>query len=102
MSVHELHVWRLTGNKIIATAHIKCKNSVDYMKLASDLKKLFHKFNIHSTTFQPEFSDGENMENKCILECKTYCNPNTCCGEISQSNAKQSDNQIVLNLSNTN
>lgn len=100
--MHELHVWRLSGNKIIATAHIKCHNSVEYMKLASDLKKLFHKFNIHSTTIQPEFIDDENMEKKCILECKTYCNPNTCCGEISPSSAKQPDNQLVINLPNAN
>ena len=28
-AVHELHIWQLTGDKIIAAAHVKCLNTSD-------------------------------------------------------------------------
>jgi zinc transporter 1 len=52
-----LHVWKLSGNKIIATAHITCHNLEEYMIIASKVKILFHEKGIHSTTIQPEFVD---------------------------------------------
>ncbi len=55
--MHELHVWKLSGNKIIATAHVTCHNSFEYMQIATSLKAFFHKRGIHSTTIQPEFTD---------------------------------------------
>ena len=55
--MHELHVWKLSGSKIIATAHVTCHNSAEYMQIATDIKSFFHKKGIHSTTIQPEFTD---------------------------------------------
>jgi solute carrier family 30 (zinc transporter), member 1 len=53
--VHEFHVWRLSGNKIVATAHIRCRGNLDdYMRLAEKMKEFFHDEGIHSTTIQPE------------------------------------------------
>lgn len=55
VDVHEFHVWRLSGNKIVATAHIRCTGDMDdYMRLAEKLKEFFHDEGIHSTTIQPE------------------------------------------------
>lgn len=84
--MHELHVWKLSGSKIIATAHVTCHNSVEYMRIATDLKELFHKRGIHSTTIQPEFTDLEDgsVKENCIFECKKNCEPNTCCGQTNQ------------------
>ena len=56
LAVHEFHVWQLTGDRIIATAHISCRNQSDYMKIAEKLKEFFHAEGIHSTTIQPEFT----------------------------------------------
>lgn len=56
-NVHELHIWKLTGRKIIATAHVTCHNSAEYMQVALEIKEFFHKKGIHSTTIQPEFID---------------------------------------------
>jgi len=53
--VHEFHVWQLAGNRIIATAHIRCHNLTDYMQTAKQIKSFFHDEGIHSTTIQPEF-----------------------------------------------
>lgn len=57
LAVHEFHVWRLAGNKIIATAHIRCRNLEDYMRIAERVKQFFHDEGIHSTTIQPEFNE---------------------------------------------
>ena len=33
LAVHEFHVWQLTGERIIASAHIRCFNLTEYMKV---------------------------------------------------------------------
>ncbi|XP_065159874.1 proton-coupled zinc antiporter SLC30A1 isoform X2 [Atheta coriaria] len=95
LAVHEFHVWQLAGDKIIASAHIRCRNLSEYMRIAEKVKEFFHNEGIHSTTIQPEFIDiddantdsGEEREtpDNCVLDCpKTASNDNcifnTCCG----------------------
>jgi len=53
--VHEFHVWQLSGSRIIATAHIRCQSLLQYDRIADQIKALFHREGIHSTTIQPEF-----------------------------------------------
>lgn len=53
--MHEFHVWQLAGDRIIASAHIRCRNLSEYMKIAEQVKEFFHNEGIHSTTIQPEF-----------------------------------------------
>jgi zinc transporter 1 len=60
LAVHEFHVWQLAGDRIIASAHIRCHNLHDYMQIAEKVKEFFHNEGIHSTTIQPEFIDLEN------------------------------------------
>ena len=33
LAVHEFHIWQLAGDRIIASAHIKCLNLSEYMKV---------------------------------------------------------------------
>lgn len=83
LNVHELHIWKLSGRKVIATAHVICHNSSEYMLNAAKIKAFFHRKGIHSTTIQPEFTDpvaGISMEEACMIECVTNCVQNTCCG----------------------
>ena len=56
-NIHEFHVWQLSGNKIIATAHIRFRNIQDYMQAAKEMKNFLHDEGIHNTTIQPEFSE---------------------------------------------
>ncbi|XP_011298932.1 zinc transporter 1 [Fopius arisanus] len=58
LAVHEFHVWQLAGDRIIASAHIRCRNLSEYMKIAEQVKEFFHNEGIHSTTIQPEFIEG--------------------------------------------
>ncbi|XP_057335626.1 uncharacterized protein LOC130674341 [Microplitis mediator] len=94
LAVHEFHVWQLAGDRIIASAHIRCRNLSEYMKIAEQVKEFFHNEGIHSTTIQPEFieyhSNSEVKETPtedCVLDCpKTDkpCNQATCCGPSKQ------------------
>lgn len=100
LAVHEFHVWQLAGDRIIASAHIRCRNLGEYMKLAEKVKEFFHNEGIHSTTIQPEFveieptnscmsSDGistslniSGKEEGCALDCPNIdenCVKATCC-----------------------
>lgn len=55
IAVHEFHVWQLAGSRIIASAHITCKNLHDYFTISESVKEIFHNEGIHSTSIQPEF-----------------------------------------------
>ncbi|KAK3102744.1 hypothetical protein FSP39_013609 [Pinctada imbricata] len=86
LAVHEFHIWQLAGNRIIASAHIRCKNLHDYMETAEKVKALFHNEGIHSTTIQPEFALPLEDEldhppvNNCVLECESkQCLNDSCC-----------------------
>lgn len=96
LAVHEFHVWQLAGDRIIASAHIRCRNLSEYMKIAEKVKEFFHNEGIHSTTIQPEFieieaytlSDGtpslniSGSQDCCALDCPTTeegCVKATCC-----------------------
>lgn len=102
LAVHEFHVWQLAGDRIIASAHIRCRNLSEYMKIAEKVKEFFHNEGIHSTTIQPEFIEIENLqsvlgsdgisriksnekgsqEESCALDCPTSdegCIKATCC-----------------------
>ncbi|XP_066591356.1 uncharacterized protein ZnT63C isoform X1 [Prorops nasuta] len=94
LAVHEFHVWQLAGDRIIASAHIRCRNLSEYMKIAEQVKEFFHNEGIHSTTIQPEFIDYQSNSEiqeapteDCVLDCpKTDkpCNQATCCGPSKQ------------------
>lgn len=61
LAVHEFHVWQLAGDRIIASAHIRCRNLHDYMQIAEKVKEFFHNEGIHSTTIQPEFIEPDDL-----------------------------------------
>jgi len=97
LAIHEFHIWQLAGDRIIASAHIRCRNLSEYMKIAEKVKEFFHNEGIHSTTIQPEFidyndcrselEDSDQTEN-CVLDCPKTSNDtcvlNTCCGPSRQ------------------
>ncbi|GAA6111525.1 zinc transporter 1a [Tachysurus ichikawai] len=90
LAVHELHIWQLAGSRIIATAHIKCRDPASYMSVAKRLKAFFHDEGIHATTIQPEFVmvSSESHASLCELSCRTQCAAKLCC-----QNGKPPDNK---------
>ncbi len=93
LAVHDFHVWQLTGDRIIASAHIRCLNLSEYMKvsayigfrtflasrtcftqIAENVKEFFHHEGIHSTTIQPEFVESHDPSaigsaEDCAIAC---------------------------------
>ncbi|KAJ3433553.1 hypothetical protein M0812_22514 [Anaeramoeba flamelloides] len=58
VAYHNLHLWQLSEEIIIATLHIVLEQGTDYHSIASNVKEVFHQHNVHSTTIQPEFLDS--------------------------------------------
>jgi len=85
LDVHDFHVWQLTGDRIIASAHVRCLNISEYMKIAENVKEFFHNEGIHSTTIQPEFVDAyhpegnDGNEGDCMIVCPKELVPDPAC-----------------------
>ena len=93
--IHEFHVWRLTSNTIIASAHLHLRSLPDYMQVADKVKRFFHSVGIHSTTMQYEYQnddpaasllqdgnerDASKSADECLLRCADdSCEKQTCC-----------------------
>lgn len=73
--IHELHVWSLTAEKTVATAHIKLKHhfrsTEQFGRFFEELSEFFKQEGIDSTTIQPEFicsnSLTPNNNSSCTL-----------------------------------
>lgn len=83
LAVHEFHVWRLVGVRIIATVHIRFESLEHYLKSAEQIRDVFHNHRIHSVTIQPEFNEmteRERGDQECMLKCEPEnCQVATCC-----------------------
>ena len=90
-AVHEFHVWRLVGERIIATVHIRFRSLRDYLACAPLIRSLFHQNSIHSATIQPEFE--EMGPGGCALNClPENCNMSDvkCCKELEPAGSHKS------------
>lgn len=76
ISIHEFHVWQLTPEQvflffslsheqIIATVHVTVKPVTQTNLIVDEIKRIFHKYNIHSSTVQLEYClpTSSSMEN---------------------------------------
>jgi len=122
-SIHELHVWRLVGRRVVASCHLEMTppplgtESVDHhMDVARQVKEFFHKAGIHSTTIQLEYWSpklsraGEKSDlGGCQLTCprkessssgefktSTECVEDTCCRERLGARKKSIDMDIDI------
>ncbi|KAA0197083.1 Cation efflux protein: zinc transporter [Fasciolopsis buskii] len=104
--VHDLHVWRLQSNCIIGTVHIRCASLPDYLNIARQVKELFHEFDIHCTTIQPEFEEYSEEQvptnidyQACVLDCgpNKGCQSDTCCP--APPNAQTASNSMPMSTS---
>lgn len=106
-SCHHLHVWQLSDTKLVASLHVrvtfnfKGEGSQRYMELASAIRKCLHEYGIHSSTIQPEFHAGSDLDehsndghahehetprsnsfkgdDSCLLECGDDCGGGKSC-----------------------
>ncbi|KAK7981129.1 hypothetical protein PG989_013586 [Apiospora arundinis] len=70
-SLHELHLWSLTQEKAIATAHVSVPEdtTVDsFMALAKTVSECLHAYGIHSVTLQPELPPPGSIHTASSME----------------------------------
>ncbi|NXJ16539.1 ZNT8 protein, partial [Odontophorus gujanensis] len=65
-SVHNLHLWSLTMNQTILSAHVATADTVDSQKTLKDITQaLFEHYSFHSITIQIE--SGEDQKQNCVF-----------------------------------
>ncbi|KAM6210699.1 proton-coupled zinc antiporter SLC30A8 [Sarcoramphus papa] len=65
-SVHNLHLWSLTMNQTILSAHVATADTADSQKILRDITQaLFEHYSFHSITIQIE--SGEDQKRDCIF-----------------------------------
>jgi zinc transporter 1 len=98
LSIHELHVWRLSQYKALASAHVFTTDDslANFMVRAKLINECLHAYGIHSSTLQPELVASIEEAGKevaveevrrrnvaktgCQISCGTLCENLTCCG----------------------
>ena len=60
--MHELHIWQLSESKVIASVHVHASRKHDFMKIATEIRRLLHDRGIHSITIQPEYVHPKNSK----------------------------------------
>ncbi|GBP17097.1 Zinc transporter 10 [Eumeta japonica] len=91
LAIHELHVWQLHRDRIVATAHVAYSTLEDYDKSSALVSDVFKRHGIGLVTLQPEFMLDENIgseEQKKLVEvanqacprpCAAACTARRCC-----------------------
>jgi len=101
LSVHELHIWQLSESKIIASVHVTASRSLDFMLVASNIRKILHHHGIHSSTIQPEYHPSRGAipdeylktseDTCCLISCPPdrACNSDhACCPPVNGAPAE--------------
>ncbi len=55
VNIHDLHIWALTPDKVISTAHLVFMNEGIYLKVKEPINHFFLDQGISRVTLQPEF-----------------------------------------------
>jgi len=82
--VHDLHVWKVADELIIASVHITIRDISVYDQAVQDCKEVLHDFGIHSSTLQVEVSPlkldvVDIKSDMCIQNCTKQCTEDWCC-----------------------
>ncbi|KAE8453080.1 hypothetical protein EG329_012267 [Mollisiaceae sp. DMI_Dod_QoI] len=99
LSIHELHAWRLSQHKALASAHVLTSSDSlsTFMAQAKLINECLHAYGIHSTTLQPELVSPDTSPaaravqsvrsrmvkvgaKGCRVHCGALCEELTCCG----------------------
>lgn len=113
-SIHDLHIWQLTQQKLVSTAHIIFLDPSVYKIIINDVLGFFHEQGINIVTIQPEFKniapedlDSPSDEIKllttgaikdlCLVACREItCEEKLCCKQNSLDDSEMAKNEIHL------
>ncbi|KAI8440093.1 hypothetical protein MSG28_001515 [Choristoneura fumiferana] len=81
LAIHELHVWQLHRDRVVATAHVAYSSHEDYLRSSELVCDVFKRHGIGLVTLQPEFMFhvvGTEEERKALIDlaneaCATPC-----------------------------
>ncbi|XP_055536090.1 zinc transporter 10 [Wyeomyia smithii] len=107
VSVHDLHIWQLSSNKYVSTAHIIFGTTKVYAAINDQVITFFHDQGINQVTIQPEFKTklpelpllaaaadaptSAGTTAKCLMQCRQVgCLERHCCDNITKDNGKRS------------
>ncbi|XP_078389236.1 proton-coupled zinc antiporter SLC30A1-like [Cetorhinus maximus] len=76
--VHELHIWRLSARRVLASAHVRCRSLASFTRVAEDLRRVFGSEGLHSVTVQLELISPTDR-GFCQLACGPLCTKKLCC-----------------------
>ncbi|ORY54747.1 cation efflux protein [Leucosporidium creatinivorum] len=99
-NVHELHVWSLSESKSVASVHVMT-NEGDFVEVSSKIRRVMHRFGIHSSTIQPEIVNSKASvashisaeaaasiapeQEGCLVLCADdSCRESSCCPPVDQ------------------
>ena len=79
--VHGLHVWQLNEDVTVGSVHIICRRECNHQKVMDDVKRIFHKNNVHTSCVQVEVmrDDGPNDVCNDIVCNNKNCISRHCC-----------------------
>uniref|UniRef100_A0A6A7G8G0 Zinc/cadmium resistance protein n=1 Tax=Hirondellea gigas TaxID=1518452 RepID=A0A6A7G8G0_9CRUS len=95
LEIHELHIWQLNLVKIIGSMHAILLEETDFMIVCDEMKKILHRYGIHSTSIQPEFHKKVQISSErdsCydrICAAKD-CTKNACCAPVATKSPNKS------------
>ena len=92
LKVHDLHIWSLSESKLVASMHVLVEDNAEFTRVSSEVRRLLHRFGVHSSTIQPELLDGgktasiagsiidEQEDGDCMIRCvDDSCVDSSCC-----------------------
>ncbi|KAL4877315.1 cation efflux protein [Aspergillus karnatakaensis] len=99
LAVHELHIWRLNQQKVLASVHVTITDhSKSGLSTLETIRECFHCWGIHSVTVQPEIAavseavplslnqialneldSQEKYPVQCQSKCSSLCKELACC-----------------------
>ncbi|XP_058829603.1 uncharacterized protein LOC131688959 [Topomyia yanbarensis] len=105
VSVHDLHIWQLSSNKYVSTAHIIFESPKVYTAINDQVINFFHDQGINQVTVQPEFktmvpvlpllaaptaATGPARNSLCLMQCRQVaCLQKHCCEGIVKEDCKK-------------
>lgn len=85
LAIHELHVWQLHRDHVVATAHVAYSSTKDYLKTSALVCDVFKRHGIGLVTLQPEFMltqlVGTEEEKRTLIQLANEACANPCAKE---------------------
>eukprot|EP00743_Colponemidia_sp_Colp-15_P005001 GILK01005387.1.p1 GENE.GILK01005387.1~~GILK01005387.1.p1 ORF type:complete len:619 (+),score=66.58 GILK01005387.1:47-1903(+) len=99
LDIHDLHVWQLSGSKIVGSVHVVTRKTDDFARISDAVKLVLHSNGVHSSTIQPEFVHKQQKQVTTCAEpvCDTGCEQNSCCTGVDSTHLRTLNVQAIPN-----